>query len=225
MPQVHGGARDALAFARDVLSRELNAATDNPLIFAHSGDILSGGNFHGHPVALALDSLAVALASLCGISERRIERLVNPQLSELPPFLVKSSGLHSGFMVAQISAASLVSEAKILASPASVDSIPTSGSKEDFVSMGWLAAVKAGQIVERLAAILALEFLCAAQGLDFLRPLRPGQGVLRAHEVIRNHIPHLEEDRVLRRDFDRMLPLLIDGTLLGAVESAAGPLA
>jgi histidine ammonia-lyase len=225
MPQVHGGVRDALAFARDVLSRELNAATDNPLTFADSGDILSGGNFHGHPVALALDSLAVALASLCGISERRIERLVNPQLSELPPFLVKASGLHSGFMVAQISAASLVSEAKILASPASVDSIPTSGGKEDFVSMGWLAAVKAGQIAERLAAILAVEFLCAAQGLDFLRPLRPGRGVLRAHEVIRNHVPHLEEDRVLRRDFDCMLPLVIDGTLLDAVESAAGPLA
>jgi histidine ammonia-lyase len=225
MPQVHGGVRDALAFAREAVSRELNAATDNPLIFADSGDILSGGNFHGHPVALALDTLAMALAGLCGIAERRIERLVNPQLSELPPFLVKSSGLHSGFMVAQISAASLVSEAKILASPASVDSIPTSGSKEDFVSMGWLAAIKASQVVERLAAILALEFLCAAQGLDFLQPLRPGRGVLRAYEVVRDHVPHLEEDRVLRQDLDRLLPLLLDGTLLDAAEAAAGPLA
>jgi histidine ammonia-lyase len=225
MPQVHGGVRDAMAFARETLSREVNAATDNPLIFADSGDILSGGNFHGHPVSLALDFLAVALAGLCGISERRIERLVNPQLSELPPFLVKASGLHSGFMVTQISAASLVSEVKILASPASVDSIPTSGSKEDFVSMGWLAAVKASQIVERLAAILTLEFLCAAQGLDFLHPLRPGRGVLPAYEVIRNHVPHLDQDRVLRQDFDRLLPLLLDGTLLNAVEAAVGPLA
>lgn len=225
MPQVHGGVRDAMAFARETLSRELNAATDNPLIFADSGDILPGGNFHGHPVSLALDFLAVALAGLCGISERRIERLVNPQLSELPPFLVKSSGLHSGFMVTQISAASLVSEVKILASPASVDSIPTSGSKEDFVSMGWLAAVKASQIVERLAAILTLEFLCAAQGLDFLLPLRPGRGVLPAYELIRNHVPHLDQDRVLRQDFDRLLPLLLDGTLLDAVEAAVGPLA
>jgi len=225
MPQVHGGVRDAMAFVRETLSRELNAATDNPLIFADSGDILPGGNFHGHPVALALDLHALALAGLCGISERRIERLVNPQLSELPPFLVKASGLHSGFMVVQIAAASLVSEAKVLASPASVDSIPTSGSKEDFVSMGWLAAIKAAQVTERLAAILTLEFLCASQGLDFLRPLRPGRGILRAYEVVRSHVPHLEEDRVLRQDFDRVLPLLLDGTLLDAVEAAVGPLA
>jgi len=225
MPQVHGGARDALTFVRETLSRELNAATDNPLIFANSGDILPGGNFHGHPVGLALDFLAVALTGLCGIAERRIERLVNPQLSELPPFLVKASGLHSGFMVAQISAASLVSEAKLLASPATVDSIPTSGSKEDFVSMGWLAAVKASQIVELLAAVLTLEFLCAAQGLDFLRPLNPGRGVRRAYEVLRSHVTHLDQDRVLRQDFDRVLPLLLDGTLLSAVEAAVGPLA
>jgi len=225
IPQVHGAVRDTLTFVRATLTRELNAATDNPLIFADSGDILPGGNFHGHPVGLALDFMAVALAGLCGMAERRIERLVNPQLSELPPFLVKASGLHSGFMVAQISAASLVSEAKLLASPATVDSIPTSGSKEDFVSMGWLAAIKAGRIVDHLAAILTLEFLCAAQGLDFLRPLRPGRGVLRAYEVVRSHVPHLEEDRVLRQDFDRILPLLLDGVLLAAVEDAVGPLA
>ncbi len=225
MPQVHGGVRDALAFARATIVRELNAATDNPLVFPESGDILSGGNFHGHPVGLALDFLTVALAGLCGMSERRIERLVNPQLSDLPPFLVRDSGLHSGFMVAQISAASLVSEAKLLASPATVDSIPTSGSKEDFVSMGWLAAIKAARVVDHLAAILALEFLCAAQGLDFLSPLRPGRGVLAAHETIRRHVTHLEKDRVLRHDFDNVLPLLEDGTLLAAVEAAVGPLA
>lgn len=225
IPQVHGAVRDTLAFAAATIGRELNAATDNPLIFPDSGDILSGGNFHGHPIGLALDFLSVALTGLCGMAERRIERLVNPQLSELPAFLVKASGLHSGFMVAQISAASLVAEAKLLASPATVDSIPTSGSKEDFVSMGWLAAIKLGQIAEHLAAILTLEFLCASQGLDFLRPLRPGRGVLRAYEVVRTHVPHLEEDRVLRQDFDRILPLLLDGSLLAAVEAAVGPLA
>jgi len=225
MPQVHGGVRDAVAFARDTLACELNAATDNPLVFADSGEVLSGGNFHGHPVALALDFLALSLASLCGISERRIERLVNPQLSELPAFLVKASGLHSGFMVAQISAAALTSEAKILASPASVDSIPTSANKEDFVSMGWLAAIKAAQVADRLAAVLALELLCAAQGLDFLQPLRPGRGVWRAYELLRQHVSHLEEDRVLRYDLDRILPLLEDGTLLAAVQTAVGPLA
>ena len=225
MPQVHGGVRDAVAFARDTLARELNAATDNPLVFADSGAVLSGGNFHGHPVALALDLLALSLASLCGISERRIERLVNPQLSELPAFLVKASGLHSGFMVAQVVAAALTSETKILASPASVDSIPTSANKEDFVSMGWLAAIKASHATDRLAAILTLEFLCAAQGLDFLRPLRPGRGVWRAYELLRQHVSHLEEDRVLRYDLDRILPLLEDGRLLAAVQSAVGPLA
>jgi len=225
IPQVHGAVRDALGFARSTLARELNSATDNPLVFAESGDILPGGNFHGHPVGLALDFTATALAGLCGMAERRIERLVNPQLSELPPFLVKASGLHSGFMVAQISAASLVSEAKLLASPATVDSIPTSGSKEDFVSMGWLAAIKAAQIVDRFAAILALEFLCAAQALDFLLPLQPGRGVRAAHQVIRRHVGHLEQDRVLRQDLDQVLPLLDNGTLLTAVGAAVGPLA
>jgi len=225
IPQVHGAVRDALAFAGMTLTRELNSATDNPLVFPESGDILPGGNFHGHPVGLALDFMATALAGLCGMAERRIERLVNPQLSELPPFLVKDSGLHSGLMVVQISAASLVSEAKLLASPATVDSIPTSGSKEDFVSMGWLAAIKTTQIVDRLATILALELLCAAQGLDFLLPLKPGRGVRKAYEVVRSHVTHLTEDRVLRHDLDRILPLLVDGALLAAAEVAVGPLA
>jgi histidine ammonia-lyase len=225
IPQVHGAVREALSFARAALTRELNSATDNPLVFSESGDILSGGNFHGHPVGLALDFVSVALAGLGGMAERRIERLVNPQLSELPPFLVKASGLHSGFMVAQVAAASLVSEAKLLASPATVDSIPTSGSKEDFVSMGWLAAIKAAQIVDHLATILALELLCAAQGLDFLLPLKPGRGVRKVYEVLRSHVTHLTEDRVLRHDLDRVLPLLEDGTLLTAAEEAVGPLA
>jgi histidine ammonia-lyase len=225
IPQVHGGVRDALAFVTGTLSRELNAATDNPLVFADAGDVLSGGNFHGHPVAIALDVLAIAVAGLCGFVERRIERLVNPQLSELPAFLVRASGLNSGFMMAQISAAALVAEARLLASPASVESIPTSGNKEDFVSMGWYAAVKAAQVTDRLATILALELLCAAQGLDFLLPLRPGRGLLPAFDTIRRHVAHLEADRSLRPDLDRLLPLLDDGSLLTAVETETGPLA
>lgn len=225
IPQVHGGVRDAFTYVEGVLTRELNAATDNPLVFPEGGDVLSGGNFHGHPVAVALDSLAVAGAGLCGFVERRIERLVNPQLSELPPFLVESSGLHSGFMMAQISAAALAAEARVLATPASVQSIPTSGGKEDFVSMGWFAAQKAAQVVDRLATLIALECLAAAQGLDFLRPLRPGRGVAEAHALVRTVVPHLDADRVLRADLDRLAPLLADGRLLRAAESAAGPLA
>jgi histidine ammonia-lyase len=150
---------------------------------------------------------------------------VNPQLSELPAFLVEASGLNSGFMMAQISAAALVAEARILASPASVQSIPTSGNKEDFVSMGWLAAVKAAEVADRLATILALEFLCAAQGLDFLQPLRAGRGPQAAYECVRRAAPHLTRDRVLRPDLDRVLSLLEDGTLLGGVTAAVGPLA
>jgi histidine ammonia-lyase len=225
IPQVHGGVRDALTSVRATVSRELNAATDNPLVFADSADILSGGNFHGHPVGLALDYLGVAVAGLCGFAERRIERLVNPLFSELPPFLVRASGLHSGFMVAQIAAASLVSEAKLLASPATVDSIPTSGGKEDFVSMGWLAARKAARIADIFAAILGFELLCAAQGLDFLRPLRPGRGAAAAHAMIRTRVPHLEQDRSPRADLDALLPLIEDGALLAAVEDVTGPLA
>jgi histidine ammonia-lyase len=225
IPQVHGGVRDALVYVEGVLARELNAATDNPLVFPEAGDVLSGGNFHGHPVAVALDSLAVALAGLCGFVERRIERLVNPQLSELPAFLVKASGLHSGFMMAQISAAALAAEARVLAAPASVHSIPTSGGKEDFVSMGWFAAVKAAQVADRLATLVGLECLCAAQGLDFLQPLRPGRGAAAAHALIRTVVPHLDADRALRPDLDRLLPLLGDGRLLAVVEAAAGPLA
>jgi histidine ammonia-lyase len=225
IPQVHGAVRDALGFAGAVLAREVNAATDNPLVFPDSKAVLSGGNFHGHPVAVAMDLVAVALAGLCGFVERRIERLVNPQLSELPAFLVEASGLNSGFMMAQISAAALVAEARLLASPASVQSIPTSGNKEDFVSMGWLAAVKAAQVADRLATILALEFLCATQGLDFLRPLRAGRGPHAAYKCLRRAVPHLTADRVMRSELDRILAMLEDGTLLDNVTVVVGPLA
>lgn len=225
IPQVHGAVRDALGFIETELTRELNAATDNPLVFPDSGDVLSGGNFHGHPMALALDLLTVALAGLCGFVERRIERLVNPQLSELPAFLVEASGLNSGFMVAQISAAALAAEARVLASPASVQSIPTSGNKEDFVSMGWLAAVKAARVADHLATILALEFLCAAQALDFLRPLRAGRGPQAAYERLRREVAHLVHDRTLRPDLDRTLGLVESGAFLDCVSAAVGPIA
>ena len=176
-PQVHGACRDAIAYARSVVAIELNAATDNPLVFADRDEVLSNGNFHGEPVAIALDTLKIALAELAGISERRIERMVNPTMSEgLPPFLTEEGGLNSGFMIPHYVAASLVAENKVLCHPASVDSIPTSAGQEDHVSMGATAAVHAWQVCANVERVLAVELLCGAQGLDFLAPLRPGPG-------------------------------------------------
>jgi histidine ammonia-lyase len=183
MPQVHGAARDAFAHARAVLEREMNSATDNPLVFAKTGDVVSGGNFHGAPVGLVLDYASIAAADLASISERRIEKLVNPALSDLPAFLVEEGGLHSGLMMAQVTAAALVSECKALAHPASVDSIPTSAAKEDHVSMSSIAARKLTDIVENLALVLAIELTVAFQAMEFLRPLvssRPIEGVRRS---------------------------------------------
>jgi histidine ammonia-lyase len=202
MPQVHGATRSALAYVRSVLEVEANSATDNPLIFPDEAEnrVLSGGNFHGQPVAQALDLLAIALTDLASISERRIERLVNPDLSDLPAFLTRSPGLRSGMMVAQITAAALVSESKVLAHPSSVDSIPTGASKEDHVSMGAAAARKARQVLRNTEAVLGIELMCGAQALEFLRPLRPGQGVEAAYRIVRSRIAPLEEDRVLAPD-------------------------
>ena len=171
MPQVHGAARDAFAHAREVLEREMNSATDNPLVFAGRGDIVSGGNFHGAPVGFVLDYAAIAATDLASISERRIEKLVNPALSDLPAFLVREGGLNSGLMMAQVTAAALVSECKVLAHPASVDSIPTSAAKEDHVSMSPIAARKLAAIVENLERVLAIELIAAFQAMEFLRPL------------------------------------------------------
>src|SRR5690606_35145177 len=185
MPQVHGAARQALAYVREVLEVEINSATDNPLIFPEEGRILSGGNFHGQPVAQALDLLAMACADLASISERRLARLVDPALSGLPAFLTLDPGVNSGLMMAQIVAASLVNELKLRANPASVDSIPTDANKEDHVSMGVAAALKAREAVEMLETVLALELIAGAQALEFLRPLRPGRGVQRAYELVR----------------------------------------
>jgi len=204
MPQVHGAVRDALAHARAVLETETGAATDNPLIFPE-GDILSGGNFHGAPLALALDYSALALTHLMSMAERRIDRLVNPDINEgLPPFLSRTPGVSSGLMIAHVAAAALLNEAKVLAHPASADSVPTSGGKEDHVSMGMTAALKFGQIVENAEKMLAIELLCAAQGLDYRQPLQPARRVGEAHAAIRSLIRPLQEDRVLAPDIEAL---------------------
>jgi histidine ammonia-lyase len=222
MPQVHGAFRNALGYIHSVLETEANSATDNPLIFPdeEGGLVLSGGNFHGQPVAQVLDLLTIALTDLASISERRIERLVNPDLSDLPAFLTREPGLRSGMMLAQITAAALVSECKVLSHPASVDSIPTGASKEDHVSMGPHAARKARQALRNAEIVLGIEIMCAAQALEFLSPLRPGVGVQHAYDLVRQRIAPLEEDRVLAPDIVAAAELVRSGTLVtGAVVS------
>ncbi|MGK2934705.1 MAG: histidine ammonia-lyase [Gemmatimonadaceae bacterium] len=200
MPQVHGPARDALRWIEGIVTREINAATDNPLVF-ENGELLSGGNFHGQSVAMALDFLAIALTNLATISERRTDRLVHPDLNQgLPPFLTENAGLHSGMMMAQVTAASVASECKVLSHPASVDTIPTDGGKEDVVPMAMGAAWKARRVTQNLRHILAIELLCAAQGLDFRAPLRTGTSLRAAHAAVRSLVPHLDDDRVLSGD-------------------------
>jgi histidine ammonia-lyase len=215
MPQVHGASRSALAYVRQVLATECNSATDNPLIFPDEGEeglVLSGGNFHGQPVAQVLDLLAMALTDLASISERRTERLVNPDLSgDLPAFLTRDPGVCSGFMIAQITAAALVSENKTLCHPASVDSIPTGANREDHVSMGAHAAVKARRVLRNTEAVLGIELLCAAQALEFRRPLRAGRGVEQAYALLRGQIGELDADRALAPDIEAAARLVRDG--------------
>ncbi len=205
-----------MEFAAAKFEIEINSATDNPLVFPN-GDVLSGGNFHGAPVAMAADVAALALTDLASISERRIERLVNSNLSGLPPFLVADGGLHSGFMIAQVTAAALVSESKVLAHPASVDSIPTSANKEDHVSMGPIAARKLERIVDNLENVLAIEAICAAQALEFRRPLRSSEPIERAHRTIRGSVAPWNADRYLHADLVAMRGIL--GEVLRAVET------
>jgi histidine ammonia-lyase len=201
MPQVHGAARDTLTELRRVLEIEINSATDNPLVFPDTGEVVSGGNFHGEPVALALDYAALGVTELGAISERRIERLVNPDLSGgLPPFLVEDAGTNSGMMIAQVTAVALCAENKILAHPASIDSLPTSGNREDHVSMGMTSALKLRQIIRYTEQILAIELMCAAQGLEYLKPLRPGRGVEHAYQRLRHLVAPLTVDRALAPD-------------------------
>lgn len=234
IPQVHGAVRDTLAHCREVMEVEINSAVDNPLVFPSpvhgganalarpmersstmaDGDILSGGNFHGQPIAFVLDFLGIALSALAGISERRLERLVNPALNEgLPPFLAVGAGLNSGFMMPQVTAAALVSENKVLAHPASVDSITTSGNKEDYVSMGMTASLKLKRIVENARNVLAIEAMAAAQALDFLFPLKTSKRLQSAHAAIRSVCPTMDKDRVLYRDFARTAEMIASGKI------------
>lgn len=240
MPQVHGAVRDTLAHCREVMEIEVNSAVDNPLVLmktatAHVGadahvrpaerssagleaDVISGGNFHGQPLAFVLDFLGIALSALAGISERRLERLVNPALNEgLPPFLAPGAGLNSGFMMAQVAAASLVSENKVLAHPASVDSITTSGNKEDYVSMGMTAALKLKRIVENSRNAMAIEAMAAAQALDFLAPLKTSKRGQAAHAFIRSVCATMDKDRVMYQDFARIADLIASGKVAEAL--------
>jgi len=219
IPQVHGAVRDTLAHCRQVFETEVNSAVDNPLVFITDakkaeGDVISGGNFHGQPLAFALDFLAIALSPLAGISERRIERLVNPALSEgLPPFLAAGAGLNSGFMLPQVTAAALASENKVLSHPASVDSITTSGNKEDYVSMGMAAALKLKRVVDNTRNVLAIEAMAAAQALDFLAPLKPSKRGQAAQGAIRSVCPTMSKDRVMYDEVARMAELIGSGKL------------
>jgi histidine ammonia-lyase len=211
-PQVHGAVREALAEARRVFSIELNSATDNPLVFGD--EVVSGGNFHGQPLALALDAMAVALAALAGVSERRVDRVVNPLLNEdLPPFLASHAGLESGFMMAQVSAAALVAEIRVLATPASTSSLPTDGNKEDYVSMGMTAALKLKQVVAHARTVLAIEALCAARALDLLEPLRSSPPIEAARARLREVSPRWEADRPLAPDIEAVSEWLASGVL------------
>lgn len=212
MPQVHGAVRGALDHCEKVLEIESGSATDNPLVFAESGDVLSGGNFHGAPLALALDYAAIAITDLMSISERRTDRLVNPDLSEgLPPFLSPHAGTHSGFMILHVAAVALLNEAKGLSHPASVDNLPTSGGKEDHVSMGMTSAIKLRSIVENAEHLLAIELLAAAEGLEFRRPLKGGVGVEQAYDRVRKLSPTVEADRSMSSDIARVATAIREG--------------
>lgn len=223
IPQVHGAVRDTLAHCRSIFEIEANSAVDNPLVFItdpekSAGDVISGGNFHGEPLAFALDFLGIALSALAGISERRIERLVNPALNEgLPPFLASGAGLNSGFMMPQVTAAALVSENKVLAHPASVDSITTSGNKEDYVSMGMTAALKLERILDNTRNVLAIEAMAVAQALDFLAPLKSSKRGQAAYAAIRSVCPPVDRDRVMYKDFARIADLIASGKLAEAL--------
>ena len=224
-PQIHGASKDAVAHARRVIDIEINATTTNPLIFPDTEEVRLGGNFHGQPVAMAADYLSMGLAELGSVAERRIERLVNPQLSDLPAFLVKQGGLNSGYMIGQYAAAALVSENKVLAHPACVDSIPTSANKEDHVSMGTIAIRQSREILTNVETVVAIELLCAAQAYDLLteaQRLKAGRGTREAYRVIRQYVPYMDRDRELYQDMETMVRVLRSGEILEAVEAAVG---
>ena len=221
-PQVHGASKDAVNFVKDRVNIEINSVTDNPIIFSETNEAISGGNFHGQPMALAFDFLGIALAEIADVAERRIERMVNSSLSGLPSFLVKRGGVNSGFMIVQYTAAALVSENKVLAHPASVDSIPSSANQEDHVSMGTIAARKAREILENARRVLAIELMCACQAIDLRGDKGMGIGTQAAYDCVRAKIPYLTEDRPLYDDINRSEELIVNGSLVAAVENAAG---
>ncbi|MCB9073391.1 MAG: histidine ammonia-lyase [Bdellovibrionaceae bacterium] len=219
MPAVHGAVKDALRSAIQTLEIEANSSTDNPLVFCENQKILSCGNFHGEPVAFALDFVAIAVSAMAAISECRIEKLINPAMSGLPAFLAPNGGLNSGHMIVQVAAAALVSENKILAHPASVDSIPTSADKEDHVSMGTIAARKFGKIVDNAENVVAMEILSATQALDMLAPLKPAGAVSEIHQKVRTVVPFAKEDRVFAKDVEKIRELIRNGSLVDILKS------
>ena len=217
VPQVHGASKDAVNYVKEKVEIEINSVTDNPIIFENS-DVISGGNFHGEPMALSFDFLGIAVAEIANISERRLERLVNYQLNDLPPFLSKNGGLNSGFMITQYAAAALVSENKILAHPASVDSIPSSANQEDHVSMGTIAARKSLEIVNNTARVLATELMAACQAIDFRDGLKLGKGTREAYKAVRNRVNFIEKDEIMYKALDKCEELITSGELLKLVE-------
>jgi histidine ammonia-lyase len=224
VPQVIGASLDTIRYVQSVIETEINSVTDNPLVFADDNTVVSGGNFHGQPIALAMDFLGIALAELANISERRINRLVNPHLSGLPAFLTTEGGIESGMMIAQYTAAALVSENKVLAHPASVDSIPTSADQEDHVSMGTIAARKASSILENVKNVIAIEYMCATQGIDLLAPLKASRPLEVAKSSIRKVVPKLEDDRALSPDIEKIRNIMTTGEIITQVEKITGPL-
>jgi histidine ammonia-lyase len=224
MPAVHGAAKDAIRYAVKVLETEANSSTDNPLVFADANKVLSCGNFHGMPVAHAMDFAGIAISSQASISECRISKMISTQMSELPPFLTPNGGLNSGHMIVQVAAASLVSENKVLAHPASVDSIPTSAEKEDHVSMGTIAARKFAQILKNAEHVVAMEFLSGTQALGLLAPLQPNAAVKAAHDYIRTVVPFAKEDRVFSKDVEHIKTMMISNELLKVVQQSVGEL-
>jgi histidine ammonia-lyase len=224
IPQVHGASYDSLNYVKDVIEIENNSSTDNPLVFYETGEAISGGNFHGQPVALAMDFAGIAISELANISERRIERLVNPNLSGLPAFLTKHGGLNSGLMITQYTAASIVSENKVYSHPASVDSIPSSANQEDHVSMGTTAARKALKILENSQKVIAIELMAACQGIDFYHHKGLGEGNMEAYNIIRGFVPFLDKDRVLYPDIEMIVNLIKTEKLLEAIEKRIGKL-
>lgn len=225
IPQVHGACRQTLRHAEEVLSIELNSVTDNPLVFADTGDVISGGNFHGEALALCMDYLAMGLSEICNIAERRVEKMMNPSFSDLPAFLTKNSGLNSGLMIAHVTMAALASENKYLCHPASVDSIPTSTDKEDHVSMGVTSGRKLHEVIQNVQHGLAIELLCNTQGLEFLRPMKTSPSLEKVFTLVRKHVDPIGEDRIFHKDIDVLTKLIQGNEIIQEVESVIGQLA